>query len=136
MELDKNATILVADDDEFYRDIMRTMLNGLGFEHVREAANGREALLTGRECNPLFALLDIYMPEMNGWEVVEKFKEDLPDTILLMISGSSTPEDIDAAFSHGIDGYFLKPCQSDMLLDSMTKAVDLRDKRKRYQKRN
>ena len=132
MELDKNATILVAEDDEFYREIMCTMLNGLGFEHIREAANGREALLVGRECNPLFALLDIYMPQMNGWEVVEKFKKDLPDTILIMVSGSSTPGDVDAAFSHGIDGYFLKPCQSEMLLGVMTKAVELRNKIKRY----
>lgn len=130
MEIDKTATILVADDDEFYRHTMRVMLHGMGFLHIREAHDGQEALSVGKECKPLFALIDIYMPHMNGWDVVKKFNKELPDTILVMVTGSRNLEDIDEAFRQGIDGYFLKPCKQEMVLETLTKLVAQRNEKK------
>lgn len=131
MELDGNRAILVAEDDEFYRMTMRTMLNSLGFENIVEAGSGEEALRIGQEVKPRFALIDIYMPGMNGWEVVDGFKKELPDTILIMVTGSRDSADIDAAFSHGVDGYFLKPCNREDVLETLERLDRLHEKKKK-----
>lgn len=130
MELDKNISILLAEDDEFYRTTMRTMLNSLGFENIVEAENGQQALHIGQETRPRFALIDIYMPGMNGWEVVDFFRKKLPETILIMVTGSRDIADIDAAFAHGVDGYFLKPCNREDVLETLTRLAELREKKK------
>lgn len=127
MKVDKNVAILLAEDDGFYRMTMRTMLNSLGFENIVEAENGQQALRIGQDIKPRYALIDIYMPGMNGWEVVDIFKKKLPDTILIMVTGSKNTSDIDAAFAHGVDGYFLKPCNREDVLQTMTKLTELRE---------
>jgi len=131
MEMDKDVAILLAEDDEFYRMTMRTMFNSLGFENIFEAENGQQALRIGQEIKPRFALIDIYMPGMNGWEVVDIFRKRLPDTILVMVTGSKDAADIDAAFAHGVDGYFLKPCDRENVLETLTRLAELREKKAR-----
>jgi len=120
MKIDKNAKILIAEDEPISRKILHSMLTSFGFKHIYEASNGVEALALGREHHPRYALLDIYMPQMDGWEVVKHFKKELPHTILIMITGSRDMSDIDKSFSEDVDSYFFKPFQKDVLLEKMT----------------
>jgi len=66
-------TILVADDKANVRNLLREYLEAEGFRVVI-AANGREALYTARQAKPDLILLDIMMPEMNGYQVLEQMK--------------------------------------------------------------
>lgn len=116
--LDKTQSVLIAEDEEISRHVLRTFLLSLGFENIHEATNGTQAIALGREHAPRFALLDIYMPEADGWEVAKTFKRELPGTILIMITSSRDMADIDESVS--VDGYFFKPFQKDQLLEKMT----------------
>lgn len=119
MTLDKNTPILIADDDEISREVLCIALNNLGFENIHQAEDGEKALSTGRACSPRFALLDIYMPGMDGWEVAKKLKKESPGTIVIMISGSRDMADMEEAV--GVDGYIFKPIDPDALLNEMTR---------------
>lgn len=117
-QLDKTQGVLIAEDEEISRHILRTFLLSLGFENILEATNGAEAIALGREHAPRFALLDIYMPEADGWEVAKTFHRELPGTILIMITSSRDMADMEEAVL--VDGYFFKPFQKDILLEKMT----------------
>ena len=117
-QLDKTQGVLIAEDEDISRHVLRSFLVSLGFEHILEATNGAQALALGREHAPRFALLDIYMPEVDGWEVAKTFKRELPNTILIMITSSRDMADMDESIS--VDGYFFKPFQKDQLLEKMT----------------
>ena len=119
-ELDKNLAVLIAEDDDISRHVLRSILVSFGFENILEATNGAEAVELGRANAPRFALLDIYMPQMDGWEVARKFKAELPNTILIMITSSRDMADIDESVAQSIDGYFFKPFQKNLLLEKMT----------------
>ncbi len=70
-----NATILLIDDEEGFREIVKTKLLALHFAVV-EAKNGKEALIKARETKPDFIVSDVAMPEMDGISMVREMKKD------------------------------------------------------------
>jgi CheY-like chemotaxis protein/anti-sigma regulatory factor (Ser/Thr protein kinase) len=68
-------TILVVDDNEVQRDLVGELLAPLGFR-VIIAATGRECLLLAKQHNPNLILLDIAMPEMDGWQVAQRLRRE------------------------------------------------------------
>jgi CheY-like chemotaxis protein len=68
-------TILVVDDNEVQRDLVSELLAPLGFRIVT-AATGRECLLLAKQHNPNLILLDIAMPEMDGWQVAQRLRRE------------------------------------------------------------
>jgi len=68
-------TILVVDDNEVQRDLVRELLAPLGFTVVI-AATGKECLLLAKQHNPNLILLDIAMPEMDGWQVAQRLRRE------------------------------------------------------------
>lgn len=119
MKIDKNAKILIAEDEPISRKILHSMLSSFGFKNIYEASNGIEAIELGRLHQPRYALLDIYMPQKDGWDVAKCFKNELPHTLLIMITASREMTDIDQSFSQDVDGYFFKPFQKELLLEKM-----------------
>jgi two-component system response regulator MprA len=71
------AKLLVVDDEEFIRMILKESLEFQGFQ-VRTATNGLEALEEVSKEEPELILLDIGMPKMDGWEVCRRLKSDPP----------------------------------------------------------
>lgn len=67
--------VLVVDDEDDLRLVVRSALAGAGFR-VYEASGGREALEVVRDVRPDLVLLDVMMPDMDGWEVCRRIKED------------------------------------------------------------
>jgi len=67
--------VLVADDDDGLRQLMRMVLRREGFE-VIEATNGLEALARAHDCDPTVILLDVMMPGMDGADVCRNLKND------------------------------------------------------------
>ena len=109
---------MIAEDEAISRHVLCAFLVSLGFDNILEAANGVEAITLGRAHAPRFALLDIYMPEADGWEVAKTFRRELPGTILIMITSSRDMANLDESVA--VDGYFFKPFQKDLLLEKMT----------------
>jgi CheY-like chemotaxis protein len=69
------ATALVVDDSPDIRTILSYLLSDLGFNIV-EAADGHEAVRTARQCQPALIFLDLCIPGLDGWEVVERLRSD------------------------------------------------------------
>jgi len=77
-------TILVVDDNEIQRDLVRELLAPLGFKVVI-AATGRECLLLAKQHNPNLILLDIAMPEMDGWQVAQRLRREPGERAAIII---------------------------------------------------
>ena len=115
--------VVVADDD---RDVVMTLafiLQDEGYE-VRRAYNGREALTVVDEFQPDAVVLDIAMPEPNGWEVARRIRDMGRGArpLLIAISGQYTKA-VDRAITDaaGFDYFCAKPCDPKRVLEWLAK---------------
>ncbi len=102
-----DASILIAEDDADIRDLLRLYLEGEGF-FVLEAGDGASALRIAREQSPSMAIVDIMMPEMNGFELTRALRKysDIP---ILILSAKSQDNDKILGLNLGADDYIAKP---------------------------
>ena len=108
------SKILIVDDEEHIRELIRFYLDKDGFSVV-QAASGEEALhLLENEYIDL-AIVDIMMPVMDGFQLVEEMKE-MKDIPVIMLTAKSQSADKLRGFSLGIDDYVTKPFDPDELL--------------------
>jgi DNA-binding response OmpR family regulator len=99
--------ILVVDDDNDVRGLVRTMLERAGAV-VREASDGREALRVFFDARPDLVVLDVTMPEMDGWETLERLR-DLSDVPVLMLTALGSEMEKVRGLRAGADDYVTKP---------------------------
>jgi DNA-binding response OmpR family regulator len=100
-------TILIADDEPGIRDLARLYLEKEGFR-VQMAENGAQAVAQVRQNPPALLVLDLMMPEMDGWEVCRRIRaeSDLP---ILMLTARDQDIDKIVALEMGADDYLTKP---------------------------
>lgn len=112
-----NESILVVDDTPANLELLSDLLSAYGYR-VRPAPSGRLALRAAKNNPPDLILLDINMPEMNGFEVCERLKSDqaLQSIPILFISALSDAEDKVRAFQAGGLDYITKPFQAEEVL--------------------
>jgi class 3 adenylate cyclase/signal transduction histidine kinase len=128
--------ILVVDDNELNRDMLSRRLERLGHT-VSHAVNGRQALeLIRRETYDLI-LLDVVMPEMNGYEVLDELKADaaLRALPVIVLSASNQNEDVIQCIEMGADDYLLKPFDPVLLQARISACLEkkrLRDQEVSY----
>ena len=103
-------TILIADDDEDILALVHRALSESGYE-VLLARDGATALTTARERKPALALVDIAMPELDGYEVTSALKNDpaTKDTIVILFTARSEASDVEKGYDVGADDYIMKP---------------------------
>ncbi|MBQ7896327.1 MAG: response regulator transcription factor [Oscillospiraceae bacterium] len=107
--------ILVVDDDKNTRLLLKAVLEGEGYT-VSCAENGKAALeLMDREHIDL-AVLDIMMPEMDGYEFTKILRENSNTLPILMVSAKQLPEDKHKGFIVGTDDYMTKPIDEEEML--------------------
>lgn len=101
------ASILIAEDDDDIRSLLRLYLEGEGYR-VLEASDGAAALRLAREEAPDMAVLDVMMPEMNGFELTRALRKysDIP---ILILSAKSQDNDKILGLNLGADDYIAKP---------------------------
>jgi DNA-binding response OmpR family regulator len=99
--------ILVVDDDEDIRLLVRELLERAGYE-VIEAADGREALKLMYSSPPALVLLDITMPDLDGYQTLERIR-DLSDVPVAMLTARSQELEKVRGLSAGADDYIAKP---------------------------
>ena len=109
----KNATILIVDDDDSIRSLLRQELSDAGYL-TDEASNGKEALECIRKTRPDLIILDVMMPEINGFDVAAILKND-PQTMDIPIIVLSIVQDKARGFRIGVDRYLTKPIDTAQL---------------------
>lgn len=102
--------VLVADDHEVARTLVVHTLEAIGFD-VIAVADGRAALETAGICQPALMLIDVNMPELNGFEVLRRLKATpgLQAIPVIMLTASGSSQDIAEALEIGAADYLTKP---------------------------
>src|SRR5207244_12319717 len=116
-------TILVVDDEEKIRCTLRGVLSDEGFD-VIEAADGRRALELLQHVEPRLAIVDVWMPEVDGIELVERMRSRAPRLPIIVISGHGTIETAVRVIRLGACDFLEKPFQLDALLQVVGRALD------------
>ena len=117
---------LIVDDDEDVLYTEKLILENVGYE-VITASGGRECIKILKDGRPDFILMDIMMPEMNGWEVTKIIKEDektkdIP-VIFVTIKGADDDQTRSFIYSHG-NGHIVKPINKTQLLETIKWVLD------------
>ena len=107
---DAPTTVLIADDDEDILELVSLGLSGHGYDLVL-ARDGAAALATARERKPAVALLDVAMPELDGYEVTSALKNDpaTKDTVVILFTARAQESDVEKGYAAGADDYITKP---------------------------
>lgn len=121
-----NKTILIVDDEEAIRTMVRRFLEKASFD-VLEAENGKKALEIFRNRKDIeLVLLDLMMPEMDGYEVCKEIRKDSTVPIV-MLTAKDTEVDELKGFSIGADEYVTKPFSPKILIariESILRRLD------------
>ena len=116
--------ILVAEDNEDNRLIAATMLRHVGYR-VAEATTGAEAMELARSLDPALVLMDVGMPDIDGWTATRALKSD-PKTrhiIIIAFTAHALPGDRETARNAGCDGYLAMPIEPRRLAQEVARAL-------------
>ncbi|HEY7305374.1 MAG TPA: response regulator [Bryobacteraceae bacterium] len=102
--------ILIVDDRPASRELERLMLESFGYE-VMEASSGREAIATALHAIPDLVLLDLYMPELDGFRTLAEFQkqQQLAGVPIVALTASAMKGDDLRVLGAGFSGYITKP---------------------------
>lgn len=116
---DSPDTILIADDDEDIVRFVEVNLRLEGFE-VATAFDGEQALHAAYDMNPDLILLDVMMPKVDGWEMLQRVQEKhgVGAIPVIMFSGKVDEESAAEATSRGAQGFIGKPFDPRALIES------------------
>ena len=109
--------ILLADDDDMFREMIETVLSGAGYQVIaaKDGQEGWERLVSeGAD----MVILDIYMPRLTGTELTTRIRTDdrFKDLPIMLLTIRELIEDQLAGYERGADDYMMKPFNGDMLL--------------------
>lgn len=121
--MDKNGKILIVDDSKFNREILSEILNQYT---VIEAKNGYEALeYMKADKNIALVLLDLVMPEMDGFEVLKYMNQNhlIDEIAVMIISIDKDDQSIEKAYELGVSGYITRPFSSAVVLKKVNNII-------------
>lgn len=107
--------VLIAEDDRDFGNILAQYVSISGFE-VTLARDGKEAWEEFNRERPDICVLDVMMPEMDGFTLAEKIRESAPDTPFVFLTAKSLKEDIVKGLKLGADDYITKPFDPEVLI--------------------
>jgi len=117
--------VLVADDDVAVCKMVARLLEQAGYE-VETAADGAEAWEAIQKAPPALVVLDVAMPRMSGWEVLQQVRADakLQNLPILMLTALDTDADVTRGWALGADFYLSKPFHGQELLEVVKRLLE------------
>ena len=117
--------ILLVEDNEMNREMLMRRLDRSGYE-VMVAVNGKEALEKVAAEAPDLILMDLTMPELDGWEATRRLKANsaTKDIPLIILTAHALKTDRDSAFEAGCDDYDIKPIDFQRLFAKIEKQLE------------
>ena len=122
MCVSNSITVLIIEDEPIFRINYRTVLTNQGYT-VKEAQTGRDGIRMMESVNPDVILLDLILPEINGYEVLKKIKEVQPNIPVIVFSVLATESDRNRAYELGANHYVVKGMESPTAILEKIKAV-------------
>jgi DNA-binding NarL/FixJ family response regulator len=121
----QRPVVLVVDDDRDLCRLVKRLLEPLGYE-VHEASTAGRALAVAAHERPAAVLLDVHLPDISGYEVCRRLRDDFGDDIaIVFLSGERTEEfDRTAGMLLGADDYIVKPFTRGEFIARVRRAID------------
>lgn len=116
-------TVMIVDDEIFYRRILRDILEKEGFSVVAEAVDGVEAVKSFKDCRPAVVLMDIYMPNKSGMDATKEILLIDGNAKVVICSGQGYDEDARASLATGARHVILKPFIKDEVIDIVNRLA-------------
>lgn len=117
--------ILIADDLQFIKLVLRDLLEKAGFRVVGEASNGEEAIELFLDKRPDVVLMDITMPKMDGLTALKKILKIDPGAKIIMCSALGQQTLIVQALQMGAKDFIVKPFRPERVVNSIKKILDI-----------
>ncbi len=123
MPADKNMKILVVDDFNTMRRIVKNVLKQIGFDNVSEAEDGQTALTMLKADKFDFVVTDWNMPVMTGLDLLKTMKADaaLKDIPVMMVTAEAQQQNIVEAVKSGAANYIVKPFTAEVMEEKINK---------------
>ena len=119
----QSPKVLIVDDNDLMRTLLRGILRNESCQVVGEAKNGAIALDQVEKTDPDVVFLDVMMPEMDGLEVLQYIKERHPRIKVIMITGNPSVENDQDSIQGGASGFIVKPFNTARVLDTLQKTL-------------
>jgi DNA-binding NarL/FixJ family response regulator len=120
----KTLRVLIVDDHSLFAEALEAILTtDKRFNVVAHARDGREALGLAKKTKPDVVLMDISMPQMDGFEATKKLVAANAGVSVLMLTGSNARADVDRARKAGAAGYVTKDRIAAELIDAILEVV-------------
>ena len=116
--------ILIADDSDAIRLVLKDILLIGEHEIVAEACDGAEAVVLYRQHNPQILLLDLAMPKKDGLTVVKEVMDYNPNAKIILITASDDQKVISQCLEHGATSVIAKPFDFNSVLKSITEILE------------
>lgn len=113
--------VLVIDDDPAMTDLLKILLLAVS-SNVYTANTGIDGIALARSTDIDIIILDLMMPEMDGWQVCKSVR-DFSSVPILILSALDSPGMVAAALDAGADDYLIKPVTSSVLIAHLTKLI-------------
>lgn len=118
----REKRILIVDDDAAIRALLQTILRRRGFA-VDTAQNGAEAMERIERSNYALLLLDLMMPRMNGWQVLDELRDrTAPPPLVIVLTAGTEPRALASDF---VAGTIRKPFDVDLLVDTVAACMSM-----------
>ena len=118
-------TVLIVDDAQFMRMMIRDLVTSMGFVVIGEAANGAEGVEMYQKHKPDLVTLDLVMPQMSGIDALKKIKEFDANASVVVVSAIDQREYLMEAIRSGAKDFIVKPFEEERVQHAICKAVGI-----------
>lgn len=115
--------ILIADDSNLMRNVLKDILAQNGFQDVILAKNGLEAVRLYKEHKPDVVTMDVTMPKLSGLDAAKEIKAFDNDAKIIMCSAMGQSYHVGEAMAVGVNDYIVKPFTPEKVIQSIKKAL-------------
>ena len=129
--MDETARILIVDDDENIRKVLLAILEDEGYK-VESAGTAKDAIEKTKSKFYNLALIDIRLPDMEGIELLTKFRDTTPKMRKIIMTGFPTLQNAVDAVNRGANAYILKPFDVEKVLKTIEQQLKKQQEEKRY----
>ena len=119
--------ILVVDDAQFMRMMLKDILQDAGFKGILEAKSGGEAIIQTKVERPAVVLLDVTMPDMDGIEALKKIKNFSSDIKVIMCSSMGQEDMVEECYNEGCDDFIMKPFKPERIVQAVSQFISVSD---------
>lgn len=118
-----SATVMIVDDELFFREMLRELLVNAGFKVVAEALDGNDAIDKYRIHRPDITIMDIFMPEKNGIDAIKEIIAFDANAKILIYTGLGFDEDVEVALQAGAKEVVLKTFFPEEVTDVINRVL-------------